>query len=868
MVLVSAVVLGVIAGGNISTTHASTVSTTEQSQTGSAASQNTTSATGASSTSAASNAQTTATSSATSSDAQRRSVDANTQEASSAGNAASTQKLNAVSSAATTATVAPASSTASSAGVGSNISQPSSAAIHVVTVNGDASSVSAAQSAAMQEYIATKTPQKIVAVSSTIPQPTFSSSAKQQNYIVSVEEGALAGWYEHKVLPSITVAQSILESGWGGSTLSERAHNMFGIKADSSWHGATYAIATNEVINGRTVTVNAKFRAYSSITASFEDHGAFISGNSRYANIIGNKDYRSVANDLHSDGYATDPTYAGKLIQLIDEYHLTILDNIAFGGDTISGHAVASNIHYDAVKSNVAVNYGGQIVEGSRNDGLYKSGPYYTSSSTQATATVSARTLNGKYVRVLRRAQTARAWWVEIQLNSGETWWVDRRAVQQVSDTKMFDAVTNKQSVNYGAYIHEGGRYDGLYASGPYTTSTSTFLYATKHADSINNQAVTVIAEATTSKANWVQIRLASGATWWVDKRAIATYDQITNGHVLNANVFVDQNHRNDGLYATGPYHTSAQTIIPATKTAKQYNDQGATAIAEATTVLGTWVKVRFNDGATWWMDSRGVGFLDSIISQKSDSGFVKIVQDVRNDGLYATGPYMTSTATYTTAWKTARLYNGQGARLLGEAVTKRATWIHVRMNDGSTWWMDQRGAVSYPYDPILSLKSVSYTAQIVQDSRNDGLYQTGPYMTSESTYLTAAKTAKQYNGQQVQVIAEAVTKRATWVQIKLNNGTTWWMDKCGVLAFDTVTNEQPQSYQVTVQQHDRNDGLYQTAPYFTSVATKIPAVKTAKQYDEQTATVLKTADTIRTKWVYVQFVDGSRWWIDARGVV
>lgn len=765
-----------------------------------------------------------------------------------------------------------ASSSAAVPAVASATAAVASSQSTVTVASGNVAQVEAAKSAAAATYAATGVPQKVVAVASTVPQPTFSSQAKQQNFIVSVEQGALAGWYEYKILPSITVAQAILESGWGTSKLAQTAHNMFGIKDSDDWSGATVAMPTTEVINGKTIQINAQFRAYSSILASIEDHGAFLSRKTRYSNLVGNTHYKSVANNLHADGYATDPGYAGKLINLVEECHLTVLDSIAIGGDTISGHVVdptikANGEYFDTILSNAAVNYGAQIVEGSRNDGLYHLGPFYTSKATRLVATVSARTLNGQYVRVLRKAQTGRGWWVQIQLQSGVTWWVDQNAIKQVADSAMFDQVTSTKAVNYGAYIQQSGRKDGLFGSGPYMTSASTFVAPAKFATETNNQAVTVIAESVTRRGTWVHVRLVSGASWWMDKRGTALYDQISQQRDLNINVRIQQNSRSDGLYATGPYHTDASTVLVAAKTARPFNQQGATALREATTVLGKWVQVRLSDASTWWMDERGVSFFEQITNAKSETGYVTIAQNTRNDGLYATGPYMTSVATYIPAHKTAKPYHGQTAQALGEAQTKRATWIHVKLADGSTWWIDKRGVTPFVFDEVTARKAVSYNAQIAQNTRNDGLYHDGPYMTGTTTYAVAAKTAKSLNGQQVQVIAEAVTKRATWVQIKLVNGETWWMDKQGVLAFDAITNRTIQNHQVTVQQDSRNDGLYQSAPYFTSVDTKNVAAKHAKQYNGQKATVLLTASTIHAQWVYVQFADGSRWWMDARGI-
>ncbi|WP_056968872.1 GW dipeptide domain-containing protein [Lacticaseibacillus thailandensis] len=518
---------------------------------------------------------------------------------------------------------------------------------------------------------------------------------------------------------------------------------------------------------------------------------------------------------------------------------------------------------YDTITSNVAKTYNATISENNRNDGLYATGPYYTSDQTRVPATVSAKTLNGQSVKVLRQAVTKRATWVQIQTSSGAVWWMDKRGI-----TVDYDKVLSSRTVSYSAYLDQSYRNDGLYKDGPYMTGPSTFEFAAKHASQYDKQPVSVLAEETTSRGTWVKIRLSNGDTWWMDKAGIKTYDSISGEKSLgNVTVRVTQDKRNDGLYASGPYHTSAQTILPAAKTLKKYNGQTATAIREEKTPLATWVQIKLEDGSTWWFDERGITFFDSILSKNDNTSTVIVRQDNRNDGLYASGPYMTNNSTFVPAWKTAKKYNGQRATVLGEETTKRATWVHIKFADGSTWWMDKRGVAPFSFDKVLSTSNVSYNAQIIQNSRNDGLYHDGPYMTGETTYATASKTAKPYNGQAATVLKEETTVKATWVQVKLQNGSTWWMDKRGILAFDPISNRVNVNYKVLINQSSRTDGLYATGPYYTSLATKLAAVKTAKQFNGQEATVTVEATTPRATWVLVKFANGSSWWMDKRGV-
>lgn len=184
----------------------------------------------------------------------------------------------------------------------------------------------------------------------------FSSNAKCQNFIESVAQGAINGWTKYGVLPSITVAQAILESGWGQSGLAVQAHNLFGIKG--SYNGQYVTMRTREVYNGQSYYINDNFRKYANNSESVEDHGNFLYSNSRYSNLLGDKSYVSVANKLHQDGYATDPSYASSLINLVQTYNLTQLDNIAFSGKqpvinnkSNSGTSNASTDGYYTVQS-------------------------------------------------------------------------------------------------------------------------------------------------------------------------------------------------------------------------------------------------------------------------------------------------------------------------------------------------------------------------------------------------------------------------------------------------------------------------------------------------------------------------------------
>jgi flagellar protein FlgJ len=124
--------------------------------------------------------------------------------------------------------------------------------------------------------------------------------------------------------PSALVAQAALETGWGRSVPTggggSSSFNLFGIKAGSSWEGATANVPTLEFEDGVAVRKVDRFRAYSSPADSFNDYARLIGNNPRYESARGaGGDVASFAAALQEGGYATDPNYAQKIVAVADE---------------------------------------------------------------------------------------------------------------------------------------------------------------------------------------------------------------------------------------------------------------------------------------------------------------------------------------------------------------------------------------------------------------------------------------------------------------------------------------------------------------------------------------------------------------------
>jgi peptidoglycan hydrolase-like protein with peptidoglycan-binding domain len=148
----------------------------------------------------------------------------------------------------------------------------------------------------------------------------------KREFINSIREGAFKGYEDYGILTSLTIAQAILESGWGSSQLSVRANNLFGIKAFSNWRGDKITLPTTEWYGDKKQVINADFRAYDSFNESIEDHNKLL-GIERYKPARGCSDYREACRKIYECGYATDPEYPEKLIRIIEENRLYEFDN-------------------------------------------------------------------------------------------------------------------------------------------------------------------------------------------------------------------------------------------------------------------------------------------------------------------------------------------------------------------------------------------------------------------------------------------------------------------------------------------------------------------------------------------------------------
>ena len=157
-------------------------------------------------------------------------------------------------------------------------------------------------------------------IKETVPKRPLSTDEKVRRYLNLFGPIAQREMKEYKIPASITLAQGLLESGFGEGRLAMEANNHFGIKCHRGWEGGRIYHDDDEK--------GECFRVYADAGESYHDHSLFLSQRERYAFLfrLGKKDYKAWAKGLKKAGYATDPKYPEKLIRLIERFELDAYD--------------------------------------------------------------------------------------------------------------------------------------------------------------------------------------------------------------------------------------------------------------------------------------------------------------------------------------------------------------------------------------------------------------------------------------------------------------------------------------------------------------------------------------------------------------
>lgn len=162
----------------------------------------------------------------------------------------------------------------------------------------------------------------LVIFSLILPAQAQYTDADLYQYIETYKELAIEKMAQYKIPASITLAQGIFESACGKSKLATEGNNHFGIKCHKDWTGDTIKIDDDEL--------QECFRKYEKVEESYNDHSRFLTSRQRYKALfsLDVMDYKAWAKGLKAAGYATNPQYAERLINLIERFNLAQQDTI------------------------------------------------------------------------------------------------------------------------------------------------------------------------------------------------------------------------------------------------------------------------------------------------------------------------------------------------------------------------------------------------------------------------------------------------------------------------------------------------------------------------------------------------------------
>ncbi|MHA5107453.1 GW dipeptide domain-containing protein [Oenococcus oeni] len=446
-----------------------------------------------------------------------------------------------------------------------------------------------------------------------------------------------------------------------------------------------------------------------------------------------------------------------------------------------------------------------------------------------------------------------------------------------------YDKITNKQTVNYSAYVNENNRNDGLY-SAPALTDVAS-MTSTGSAKSLNGHLVTVSEIDTTKRASTgVSYQYAkitdNNKSYWVDLRALNDSAQITSTQTVNFQAYINGDTRNDGLYSA-PALTTSSSLTPLAYS-KSLNKKSVmvseidTTKRASTGLSYQYAKITYN-GKTYWVDARAV--FDSITSKQTNLNYYATISETnRNDGIYEE-PALTSLASMASTGS-VKTFDQDSVEVLEIDTTFRNSndqkYQYAKVTNGTnTYWVDVRALNASSFAKITSSKAEDYSAYINEASRNDSIYNNGPALTSPTT-LTASALAKTVNGDQVEVIALDTTTRSngsqyTYLEVK-DGSNTYWIDSRAVTAynFDTVTNQQTVNETATINEGSRSDGLY-SAPALTS-PTSLTSTGSAKTLNGDKVTVTEIDTTKRASngntYQYAKIAyNGKTYWVDVRAL-
>ncbi|MGX7245416.1 GW dipeptide domain-containing protein [Enterococcus quebecensis] len=264
--------------------------------------------------------------------------------------------------------------------------------------------------------------------------------------------------------------------------------------------------------------------------------------------------------------------------------------------------------NYNTVVSQKAIFVGKKFNQSTRNDGIYANGPWNTGPNVVNVGT--GKNFHGQIAQVTQEAVTdclgQKVTWYSIKIDGKELGWIDSLAF----DTKNYNTIVNQNDIILTQKIDQSTRNDGIYANGPWNTGPSVANIGV--GKDFHGQIALITKEAITDclgqRVKWYYFSINGKDIGWIDSLAFGShvYSTITSLVETNLTKQINQNERNDGIYANGPWNTTLNAINVGT--AKTYNGKTAQISKEAITDLKgvnvTWYYTTVEDKELGWIDA------------------------------------------------------------------------------------------------------------------------------------------------------------------------------------------------------------------------------------------------------------------------
>ncbi|EAG9434839.1 GW domain-containing glycosaminoglycan-binding protein [Listeria innocua] len=641
------------------------------------------------------------------------------------------------------------------------------------------------------------------------------TTASQQAFIDKIAPAAQASQEKYHLLSSITLAQAILESGWGKSGLATQGYNLFGIKG--KYNGQSVIMSTSEYVNGEWIKIDAEFRKYPSWNESVTDHTLLlVNGTSwnknLYKKVVDATDYKVAANELQKAGYATSPTYAASLIRVIETYDLAKYD-----------------VLYDKILTQKSTS-GKATVTSPTGNGVWTL-PY----KVKGVQSVSpASTYANKDIDLVSVATTKRGTYYQFKYNGKVIGWVDGKALT------IYDSV-NYDKVNVGRAKITSAPGNGIWSK-PYNVYGREFV---TNATTYAQQEIKLLREAQTAKGTYYQFSINNKTIGWIDKRALTIYpyDSVISSKAVNLDGQIT-NPTGNGIW-TKAYKLEGTTSVAQ---ATQYANKDVKISEVVETQHGTYYNISIGGRAIGWLDKNAITLYDQAEYNKAVT-LDGTIKNVKGNAIW-TEPYRTAG---TKLVAQAEKYANKDVQIVREAKTPKGTYYQFKSGGNVIGWLDVKAFDMY--DEITSNKAVNLEA-VIENVEGNAVW-TAPY---KSVGVKLVGPASNYKDKTVKITREAQTSRGTYYEFSSNGKTVGWLDKKAFKTYSTI--EYDESYVRDAVVTNVSGHTVWTLPY---QVYGVKSVGSASNYNNKQAKITRRAKTDRG--IYYQFsIDGKNvGWLDER---